>query len=106
MTAEELEKKHKIGEALSVLDVRSRAEYTSGHIRGAHHAPLANVLTSVQAVVKNKEELLVLVCEHGPRAQLARIFLKLNGYKHLELLDGHMSQWRSSGRAVKKGVKS
>ena len=103
MTAEELEKRIKSGQTTVALDVRSRFEFSSGHICGAVHAPLVNVLKATQAASKSKEEKLVLVCEHGPRAQLAKVLLKWNGYKNIELLDGHMAHWRQSGRPVKKG---
>ena len=103
MTAEELEKRIKAGQTPIILDVRSAFEFKSGHIRRAIHAPFVNVLKTAQAASKNKEDLLVLICEHGPRAQLAKVMLKWKGYKNLELLNGHMSQWRQSGRSVKKG---
>lgn len=102
MTIEELEKALKSGRPPIVLDVRSSVEFNSGHIQGAVHAPLVNVLKRAQTVCNDKDHLLIIVCEHGPRAQLARLMLKLNGYKKLELLDGHMSRWRQSGRNVQK----
>ncbi len=103
MTAEELEKQIKSQQGPLILDVRSSLEFKSGHIHGATHAPLGNILQSTQVASKNKAELLLLVCEHGPRAQVAKLLLKLNGYKNVELLKGHMLQWRHSGRSVKKG---
>ena len=102
MTPDELEKRIKAGQAPVLLDVRSGFEFESGHISGAVHAPLVNVLKSVQVASVAKQDLLVLVCEHGPRAQLAKVLLKWNGYKNIELLDGHMAHWRHSGRSVKK----
>jgi hydroxyacylglutathione hydrolase len=103
VTAEELGKLIKTGQAPVVLDVRSGFEFKSGHIRGAIHAPLVSVLKTARAASNNKEDLLVLICEHGPRAQFAKAMLKWKGYKNLELLNGHMSQWRQSGRSVNKG---
>jgi len=100
MTAEQLDRCLKDGSAPVVLDVRSSFEYDSGHIPGAVHAPLPVVLKAVEAAIDSKEDLLVIVCEHGPRAQVARLFLKLRGYKNLQLLEGHMSRWRSSGRSL------
>jgi hydroxyacylglutathione hydrolase len=100
MTAEQLDGHLKNGDAPVVLDVRSTFEYDSGHIPGAIHAPLPRVVTAAEAVVDRKEDLLVIVCEHGPRAQMARMLLKFRGYKNLQLLEGHMSRWRSSGRSL------
>ena len=103
MTAEELEASIKSGQVPVILDVRSGSEFESGHIKGAVHAPLTDVLKLTQTVCSDKQRLLVIICEHGPRAQIARLLLKMKGYKNLELLDGHMSQWRQSGRSVQKG---
>lgn len=105
MTAEELEKRIKARQIPVLLDVRSDAEFKSGHISGSVHAPLANIVKAIQAVSRDKEDLLVIICEHGPRAQLARIVLKLHGYKNIELLNGHMAQWRHSGRPVMQSRK-
>jgi len=103
VTAEELEKHIRSGQAPLLLDVRSDSEFNSGHISGAIHAPLSNVLKTTHVASQNKQDPLILVCEHGPRAQLAKILLKCNGYKNIELLNGHMAHWRHSGRSVKKG---
>ena len=103
MTAEQLERHLKSGDAPVVLDVRSALEYESGHIPGALHAPLPGVLKTLEAVNTRKEDFLVIVCEHGPRAQMAKMLLKFRGYKNLQLLEGHMSRWRSSGRTLQTG---
>jgi len=103
MTAEELESSLQHGKAPFVLDVRSGFEYQSGHIPGATHAPLPAVLRTAERVSPDKESPLVLVCEHGPRAQMARVFLKFRGYKNVDLLEGHMACWRSVGRAMQRG---
>ena len=100
MTAEQLERQLKSGAAPAVFDVRSSFEYNSGHIPGAIHAPLPRVLEAAEAATDSKQDLLVIVCEHGPRAQIARMFLKFRGYQNLQLLEGHMSRWRSSGRPL------
>jgi len=100
MKAYKLEELIELGQAPVILDVRSELEFRSGHIKGAVHAPLPNLLKSAAAAVEQKTDPLVILCEHGPRAQVAAMYLKLRGYKSIELLDGHMSSWRSSGRPV------
>jgi hydroxyacylglutathione hydrolase len=103
MLAEELERHLKSKQAPVILDVRSGFEFKSGHIPGAIHSPLVRIQKSTATAAQSKSDLLVLVCEHGPRAQLARMLLKWHGYKNLELLNGHMAQWRRSGRLLQKG---
>lgn len=103
MKAEELARLMKAGQAPVILDVRSGFEYQAGHIAGAIHAPLPGTLQALQAVQPGRDSLVVILCEHGPRAQLARVFLKLRGYRKIELLEGHMAGWRQAGRPMKKG---
>lgn len=103
MTADDLARRIKSKQAPVLLDVRSHDEFSSGHIAGAVHAPLATVLQAASSASRSKADLLVLTCEHGPRAQLARVLLKWSGYRQVELLEGHMAQWRRDGRPVKKG---
>ncbi len=100
MAPEDLETLIADGRQPIVLDVRSAFEFKSGHIPGAIHAPLSTLKSVASAAVNGNSDKIVLVCEHGPRAQLARIALKLSGYKDLELLEGHMSLWRRSGRLM------
>ena len=103
MTPEQLEDLLDNNRAPLILDVRSGLEFNSGHIPGALHAPLPGVLNALENAVKDKHSPVVIVCEHGPRAQVAKLFLKLKGYKNLQLLDGHMARWRSSGRSIQVG---
>lgn len=102
MTAAELEKRIKAKQAPVILDVRSGYEFNSGHIAGAVHAPVVSVVGAMAAVTQDKAALVVITCEHGPRAQLARGLLKWRGYKNVDLLEGHMAGWRRDGRAVRK----
>jgi len=100
MNAEELTKRLNAKQAPVILDVRSGFEFNSEHIPGAVHAPLPSLLKTVAAVLQNKSEPVVITCEHGPRAQLAGVLLKWLGYKNVELLEGHMANWRRTGRSV------
>ena len=100
MTPETLDALLKSGDTPILLDVRSSMEYKSGHIPGAIHAPLSGVVASAESATSDKKALMVLVCEHGPRAQMAKFFLKVRGYRNLDLLDGHMSRWRSANHQV------
>jgi hydroxyacylglutathione hydrolase len=102
MTAQRLEQLIKQGRAPWLFDVRSGPEFRSGHIRGAVHAPFMSAHEAVARTVKSSDQQLVLTCEHGPRAQLARLLLRWRGHKNVELLEGHMLGWRRAGRAVVK----
>ena len=45
----------------------------------------------------------VLYCEHGPRAGMARAQLWLAGVKPVAFLEGHMIAWKRDGLPVETG---
>jgi len=85
-----------------VVDVRSGGEYRAGHIPGALHAPLLKTMLRLVRLPPDREALLVVTCEHGPRAQLAQALLKKMGYGNTVLLDGQMTGWRRAGLPLEK----
>lgn len=85
-----------------VIDVRSGFEYRSGHIPGALNLPPSTLLFSRGKLPQNKLALLVITCEHGPRAVLAKGMLGLLGFKNCELLDGHMHAYRKKSLPLDK----
>ncbi|MDT8420664.1 MAG: rhodanese-like domain-containing protein [Desulfuromonadales bacterium] len=105
MHAQQLARRLATGEAPAILDVRSGPEYRSGHIPQAQHAPLTRILLRLVRLPQDKQQLIVLTCEHGPRAQLVRRVLQGLGYDRLELLEGHMAGWRRAGLPVEKRAK-
>ena len=100
--AKDLAKKIKSKSAPVVLDVRSGFEFGVGHIPGAVHAPSWKILLRLAALPQDKETQVVVTCEHGPRAQLAKSLLGLRGYRNVDLLDGHMAGWRRAGLPMEK----
>jgi rhodanese-related sulfurtransferase len=82
------------GSAPLVLDVRSPEEFASGHVPGALNMPVWNIPWQAADLGEPKARPLVVYCEHGPRAVLAREILNFMGYTNVGLLEGHMSGWR------------
>lgn len=85
-----------------VIDVRSQAEYQSGHIPGAIHIPFWAVILRRQQIVTSEESPAILYCESGGRAVLARGLLSLVGKKPVQLLEGHMMTWRRNGYPLER----
>ncbi|HJV66851.1 MAG TPA: rhodanese-like domain-containing protein [Geomonas sp.] len=102
MEARELLKRMKAGNAPAVVDVRTGFEWRRGHIPGALHAPTWKILLGMAPLPKDKQAEMVVLCELGPRAQIAKALLGVFGYRNLDLLDGHMAGWRHSGHPVEK----
>ena len=58
------------GAAPTIIDVRSRREFQQGHVPGARLLPFWKLMSASQKIEASSEDLLVLYCGHGPRAQL------------------------------------
>ena len=56
-------------EEVAVVDVRTNDEYTSGHVTGAIHIPLDDVLARIEELPKEKK--LMFICAAGQRSGLA-----------------------------------
>lgn len=62
-----------------VLDVRSKGEYTGGHIKGSMNISV-DTLGSNLSKLKNKDKPIITCCASGMRSASARNILKSNGY--------------------------
>jgi len=102
MQPQELIKRIKSKQVPAILDVRSGFEFRNGRIPGAIHAPNWKILLRLAGIPSDKNAELVVTCEHGPRAQLAKGLLGLLGYRNVALLEGHMAAWRHAGRPQEK----
>jgi hydroxyacylglutathione hydrolase len=100
--AKELAQRIKSKSSPQVVDVRSGAEFDSGHIPGAIHAPTWKILLKLAQLPDDKGAELVVTCEQGPRARMAQSLLNAYGYRNATLLEGHMAGWRSAGLPVEK----
>ncbi len=102
MQPQELLKRTKSKQALAVIDVRSGFEFRTGHIPGAIHAPTWKIMLRLADIPSDRNSELVVTCEHGPRAQLAKGLLGAIGYRNVVLLVGHMTGWRQAGLPLEK----
>ncbi|SKB95655.1 Rhodanese-like domain-containing protein [Salegentibacter salinarum] len=65
-----------------IVDVRSKAEYAGGHIKGSKNIPLPN-LNSNPGIPKNKNKSIITCCASGMRSASARSLLKSQGYNNV-----------------------
>jgi len=49
-------------------------------------------------------ESIVIYCENGPRAKLAKLALRMVGFTQVVYLTGHMSSWRKAGLPIETSV--
>jgi rhodanese-related sulfurtransferase len=86
-----------------VLDVRTPAEFETGHIPGSYNVPLDNLREHRGELRRHLDEDVVLVCRSGNRAEQAEKALAEVGLPGLRVLDGGMVAWQSAGAPVIEG---
>lgn len=89
--------------ALHVIDVRSAAEYATGHIPGARHIQHTTIRQFRPHDFDDRPCRLVVTCAYGGRARVAAVALRELGYRDVVLLEGHMSRWCAEGRPLARG---
>lgn len=65
-----------------VIDVRTAAEFSAGHLPRAINIPLSEVEELTPRRVKNKDQVLLLHCQSGARSGTAKSILRTMGYAH------------------------
>jgi rhodanese-related sulfurtransferase len=67
-----------LGNGAIIIDVRSVAEFKSGHIPGSNNYPLDSIRTKV-AELKKINKPVITVCKSGARSGMAKRILKSAG---------------------------
>jgi len=102
MQASELVERIKSNNAPVVVDTRSEFEFRRGHIPGAINAPVRKILLNRASLPPDKAREMVITCEHGQRATVARFLLGLYGYRNTTPLEGNLEDWKKAGLPVEK----
>jgi len=66
-----------------VIDVRSAADFNSGHLSKALNLPLDEIEILLPRSVKDKNQVLLLHCQSGMRSGIAKTRLKGLGYANV-----------------------
>jgi phage shock protein E len=85
-------------QALVVLDVRTAAEYSEGHVPGARNIPHTELAARIGELEGVRARDIVVYCRSGTRAAQALIVLEGAGFKHLFHLQGDYTRWAAAGR--------
>jgi hydroxyacylglutathione hydrolase len=83
---------------LQVLDVRTDAEWATGHIKGAIHIKLEELSQSASAL--DPLRLVATVCGSGYRASTAASILRQIGFREVTRVIGGMTAWRAAAYPV------
>lgn len=83
-------------EGLAVLDVREQFEWDAGHVEGAVHIPLGELVARLDEVPTAQT---LVVCKVGGRSAQATAYLAQQG-RDVVNLDGGMLDWQAAGRPM------
>ena len=82
--------------AAQVIDVREQAEWDAGHIEGAIHVPLGEVMAGKEEGRIDRSKPVVVVCRSGNRSELATLMLQARGVEATNLEAG-TEGWAAAG---------
>lgn len=80
-----------------ILDVRSKGEYASGHIKGSINIPVDQLGSSLSQL-KDKNKPIITCCASGMRSASAKGMLKSKGYTEVHNGGG----WSSLQSKIKR----
>ena len=83
-------------DTVTVLDVRTPAEFETAHIRGSYNVPLNLLDEHAEQLAARLDRHVVLVCQSGPRAAQARQRLAAVGADRVHVLDGGITAYARS----------
>jgi len=83
----EITKKELEGKKVNFIDVRTKPEHDSGHIKGDINIPVSELESRKEELDKNTEY--VLYCQRGTRSLYGSIYLISKGYKVKSLKGGY-----------------
>ena len=88
------------GSASIVIDVRSPAEWSEGHLPGARHIPLGYLTERLAEVPRDRR--VVVQCRTGARSAIAASLLRRHGVLDVANLSGGIVGWTDAGLPVER----
>jgi rhodanese-related sulfurtransferase len=85
-----------------LVDVRSQAEFDSGHILDARHLPQELVGQATESLKRFKDKVVITCCESGMRSGAAARVLKTQGFTKVVNLRGGLQAWRTESLPLVK----
>ena len=85
-----------------LVDVRSQAEFDSGHILDARHLPQEQVAQAAETLKRFKDKVVITCCESGMRSGAAARVLVTQGFTKVVNLRGGLQAWRTESLPLVK----
>ncbi len=90
--------------ALTLIDVRTPAEFASAHIPGSYNVPLDLLPEHRDELRDTLHAPVVLICRTGNRAQQAERVLREADLTQIHILDGGITAWSAARKPINRGV--
>ena len=88
ITAQEAKELMDTQQGYVILDVRAQEEYDQGHIPGAIVIPHEEITEKAEAVLQDKNQLILVYCRSGRRSKIAADALVELGYTNIKEFGG------------------
>ena len=93
---------------LLLVDIREQDEFKVAHIKGSLHVPRGileascdwNYAETIPALVKARQQPVVVICRSGNRSALAVDTMQMMGYEHIFSLKTGLKGWNDSDLAL------
>jgi rhodanese-related sulfurtransferase len=85
-----------------LVDVRSKAEFDSGHILDARHVPQEEVAQAAENLKRFKDKVVIVCCESGMRSGASSRALQAQGFAKVVNLRGGLQAWRTENLPLVK----
>jgi hydroxyacylglutathione hydrolase len=94
-SSEELNKRISKGQPITIVDVRAKREYQTGHIDGTVNIPAPDLRKRYQEL--DPKTPIVVICNTGHRSSLGASLLKQHGLEDVSNLAGGMTGYNAAG---------
>lgn len=78
-----------------IIDIRSEADFNTGHIENAHNVALGDILTHIKGVDLSSYTKVAIVCYTGQTAGFAASILRIMGYDKVFSMKWGMCSWNA-----------
>ena len=87
-----------------VIDVRSEAEYGSGHIAGSINVPGGQAVQRADDFIAARNAQVIFISNDSARAVMAAYWYRQMGFPHVFVLQGGLRAWSESGAKLTTGA--
>ena len=95
LSAERLHKRMRAGRSVTLLDVRAKREFQTGHIDGAVNIPAPDLRKRYEEL--DPKASIAVICNTGHRSSLGASLLKQHGFEDVSNVAGGMTGYNAAG---------